>query len=209
MRISNKSRDTSRSRWKHYKKYGGTDDFTSYLLFCEDMFLALRKDSGLPETTENEVAAFILRETETLGIPLPLGAPWEPTNVRGDYTKVIPGIISEMIVAHDFYPISENIQHPQLQEIQDKQAIDLFVDDFSIQVKTVQCDGWYLLILPEWVDNTADYVSLVDIDDQLHWCIPREELAKHVDEKLHDRELNAMSKFHWDNTGKYPRRGDY
>ena len=208
MRISAESRFESRTRWQHYKsKSGGTDDFTSNVVFLEDVFFALRKQCGLPLATQDEVVAYIDRVCETKGIALPPGAPWEPVNVRGPYKNTIPGMISEMIASYNLFPKYRTIEHPQLKEIQFVQAIDIFAGDMSFQVKSVQFKGHELLIDADWVKGIPDCICLVDIDDQVHYCIPREELEKWVGTILLTRQLEDMSLHHWNNNKKYPKRG--
>lgn len=208
MRISDRSRDDTRDRWKHYKKKsGGADDFVSNVVFLEDIFLVLREDNKLPQTTEDEVVAYIDRVCETKGEPLKPGAPWEPVNVRGPYQNTIPGMISEMIAPHNLYSTLRDITHPQDEQTQRYDEIDVFANTLSVQIKSVQCEGSKLLIRPKWLGGKATHLSLVDIDDQDHWFVPRKLLIPYSGTYITKRELVSLCTKYYDNDNKYPRRG--
>ena len=209
MRISDKSRDNTRSRWQYYKKKsGGSDDFVSHVVFLHDVFFDLMKDDMLPLTTQEEVVAYIDRVCETKGEPLPPGAPWEPVNVRGPYQNTIPGMISEMIAPYNLYPSLRDITHPQDEQTQRFDQIDMLANTLTVQVKSVQCEGFTLLIRPEWLGGKATHLSLVDIDDQDHWFVPRKLLIPYSGLYVHtQRELEPLCTKYYDNDNKYPRRG--
>jgi hypothetical protein len=183
------------------------------LLFAEH----LRQE--LPTSASDAIFKYIDCADRFDGTPQPNNPEWFDAPCRGGFLNDIPGVVSEALLCIHLARIygKRAIYLPQDKHTQSVEKVDVVVSPLdpprgnmdktpthlypaiseTFQSKTVRFVGTRLLIDPTWVEGTARWVALTDIDDRETYVVDRKGLIPYSGKTINARDLQPLTVYHF------------